>query len=498
MEEIVLDGELTLDDYIDIVYRGKAVRLSPSLVNKVDYLREKVEKFTSVGKIVYGINTGFGALKNTIISSDHLRDIQRNIVRSHAVGVGEPLSEDLSRGILLLLLNSLSKGFSGVRSLLLFRLISMLNNNIHPVIPRWGSVGASGDLAPLAHAASALIGEGDVFFRGTKLKASEAFIIVGDEPSFELEAKEGLALLNGTHYMLAMLIDTFIKAKRLVDEYMSLFSVFMEVMETVSSPLDERIHLVRRDKYALKAASIIKEKLSGSKLVDRHPDIIQDSYSIRCFPQIVSPVFRALELAENFINNEINAVTDNPLVFEDTVLSGGNFHGAPLAWVAEALKIALSDLGNVSIAHMEWLLNPKYNKDRGLSPFLANDAGLESGFMIVQYMATSRMAQIRVLSHPASIDNYYTSALQEDVISLGSVSVDNLANVLKNLAYIIAGESVMIYKAIHIKGIYEDLSHHGKKWFDFYKDVIGSKILLGDWYIADILEILAKYYLEVR
>lgn len=498
MEEIVLDGELTLDDYIDIVYRGKAVRLSPSLVNKVDYLREKVEKFTSVGKIVYGINTGFGALKTTIISSDHLRDIQRNIVRSHAVGVGEPLSEDLSRGILLLLLNSLSKGFSGVRSLLLFRLISMLNNNIHPVIPRWGSVGASGDLAPLAHAASALIGEGDVFFRGTKLKASEAFIIVGDEPSFELEAKEGLALLNGTHYMLAMLIDTFIKAKRLVDEYMSLFSVFMEVMETVSSPLDERIHLVRRDKYALKAASIIKEKLSGSKLVDRHPDIIQDSYSIRCFPQIVSPVFRALELAENFINNEINAVTDNPLVFEDTVLSGGNFHGAPLAWVAEALKIALSDLGNVSIAHMEWLLNPKYNKDRGLSPFLANDAGLESGFMIVQYMATSRMAQIRVLSHPASIDNYYTSALQEDVISLGSVSVDNLANVLKNLAYIIAGESVMIYKAIHIKGIYEDLSHHGKKWFDFYKDVIGSKILLGDWYIADILEILAKYYLEVR
>ena len=286
MDEVVLDGEFTLDDYIDIVYRGKTVKLSPSLIKKVDYLRERVESFTSSGRIVYSINTGFGALKNTIILPDHLRDLQRNIVRSHAVGVGEPLSEDISRGILLLLLNSLSKGFSGVRSVLLFRLISMLNNSIHPVIPRWGSVGASGDLAPLAHAASALIGEGEVFFRGAKLKASEAFTVVGDDPFFELEAKEGLALLNGTHYMLAMLIDAFIKAKRLVEKYISLFSVFMEVMETVSSPLDERLHRVRRDEYALKAANIIKEKLSGSRLVDKHPDIVQDSYSIGVFPKL--------------------------------------------------------------------------------------------------------------------------------------------------------------------------------------------------------------------
>ncbi len=495
MHTVVLKGEATLHDYVDVVYRGKVISLSPSLVERVKHLRDRIEAFTAEGRVMYGINTGFGALKDTVILPDHLKDLQHNIVRSHAVGVGDPVPEVVSRGMLFLLINSFSKGYSGVRPALLQRLVDMLNAHIHPVVPRWGSVGASGDLAPLSHLALAVIGEGDVFYKGKRMNAAEAFEKAGMPPTFQLDAKEGLALLNGTHFMLSMLIDAYLKTKNIWSCYLSTFAVFAEVMETVSTPFDPRIHKVRRDKYALEVAQIIREKLKGSKLIDRHPEMVQDSYSIRCFPQIASPIARAIELTENLIDEEINAVTDNPLVFEEEVLSGGNFHGAPIAWVSESLKTAIADMGNVSIAHMEWLLNPRYNKERGLTPFLTKEPGLESGFMIVQYMAASRMAHIRVLSHPASVDNYYTSALQEDVISLGAVSVDNLHVVLQDLAYIVAGESLMIYKAIFIKDIYDMLSSHGKEWVDTHKPLIGDKILGGDSYVAPILEGLALKYL---
>ncbi len=495
MNTVILEGDATLSDYVDVVYRGKELYLSPSLIERVKHLRERIKSFTAEGRVMYGINTGFGALKDTVILPNHLKDLQHNIVRSHAVGVGEPVSEQVSRGMLFLLINSFSKGYSGVRPALLQRLVDMLNAGVHPVVPRWGSVGASGDLAPLSHLALAVIGEGEVFYKGQRMPASEVFKKVGMEPVFGLDAKEGLALLNGTHFMMAMLIDAYLKAQNLLNHYLSTFAVFTEVMETVSTPFDTRIHEVRRDKYALKVARIIKDKIHDSQLIDRHPEVVQDSYSIRCFPQIVSPILRALELTEHLIADEINAVTDNPLVFEEDVLSGGNFHGAPIAWVSEALKTAVSDLGNVSIAHMEWLLNPRYNKERGLTPFLTKEPGLESGFMIVQYMAASRMAHIRVLAHPASVDNYYTSALQEDVISLGAVSVDNLHVVLRNLAYIVAGESLMVYKAVFIKDIYDMLSSHGKEWINTHKPVIGDKILGGDSYVAPILEGLALKYL---
>ncbi len=493
--KVMIDGDITLDDYVSVVYRGKEPVLSPSLIERVKSLRERIEQFTAEGRVMYGINTGFGALKDTVILPDHLRDLQHNIVRSHAVGVGELVSEKVSRGMLFLLVNSFSKGYSGVRPILLERLVDMLKHGIHPVVPKWGSVGASGDLAPLAHLALAVIGEGDVFFKGKRMPASASFKKVGMPEKFDLDAKEGLALLNGTHFMMSMLIDAFLKASSLWDHCLSLFAVFAEVMETVSTPFDARIHKVRRDKYAEKVASQIRERIKGSGLIDRHPELVQDSYSIRCFPQIASPIVRAFELVNGFISGELNAVTDNPLVFDDDVLSGGNFHGAPLAWVAESFKTALADLGNVSIAHMEWLLNPRYNKDRGLTPFLAKEPGLESGFMIVQYMAASRMAHIRVLAHPASVDNYYTSALQEDVISLGAVSVDNLHTVLKNLAYIVAGEALMVFKAVCLKGIYGKLSPHGRKWVDSHTDVINCKILNGDKYVAPILEHIAHKYL---
>ncbi len=495
MHTLMVEGDITLEDYIDVVYGGKAVSLSPSLIERIKHLRLRIEKFTAEGRVMYGINTGFGALKDTVILPDYLKDLQHNIVRSHAVGVGEAVSEDIVRGMLFLLINSFSKGYSGVRPVLVKRLEKMINYRIHPVVPIWGSVGASGDLAPLAHLAMGVIGEGEVFYDGKRMPAHHAFEKIGEMPYFQLEAKEGLALLNGTHFMLSMLIDGFLKATSLWKNYLSLFAVFAEVMETVSTPFDRRIHEVRRDKYAEAVAFQIRDMIRDSRLIDRHPDMVQDSYSIRCFPQISSPIVRSMELVKSFIESEINAVTDNPLVFEDDVLSGGNFHGSPLAWIAESFKMALADLGNVSIAHMEWLLNPRYNKERGLTPFLTRNPGLESGFMIVQYMAASRMAQIRVLSHPAYVDNYYTSALQEDVISLGAVSVDHLHMTLQNLAYIVAGEALMVYKAVHIKGIYDMLSTHGRSWVDIHKHWIEDKIIEGDQYVAPVLEGLASKYL---
>lgn len=497
MDVIHLGGEIGLDEYVSAVYGGAEIFIPPHIFEKLADIRRRLEKLTAEGRVIYGLNTGFGALKDRVIDSDHINQLQHNLLRSHAVGVGEPLPSPLARGMLFLLAASLCRGYSGVRPVLVQRIVNVFNAGLVPYVPRYGSVGASGDLAPLAHMALAIVGEGYFLVDGEKAKADGVLERVGVIPSrFPLSFKEGLAMINGTHYMLSILIDDYLKAQRIVNWYIRLFALYGELMETISTPFDSRIHRVRKDKYAEKVAGLIRRLWEGSHLIDSNPEMVQDSYSIRCFPQIMSPVMRALDVVRNVVDSELNAVTDNPLVFDEDVLSGGNFHGAPLAWAAESLKMAISDIGNVSIAHMEWMLNPRYAVQRGLRPFLATDPGLESGFMILQYMAASRMAQIKVLSHPASVDNYYTSGLQEDVISLGSVSVWNLREVLENLAWIVAAEAVMVVRGISMRGDCENLSPAGRKFMEGILDVVGDKILSGDVEVSDSVQKLASFILE--
>jgi len=497
LDVVHLGGEVNLDDYVRAVYGDAQISVSDDVLSKLLDIRAKLEKLTAEGRVIYGLNTGFGALKDSIVDSEHVNQLQHNLLRSHAVGVGEPLPSYLVRGMMFLLASSLSRGYSGVRPQLLQRIVDVFNSGLVPYVPRYGSVGASGDLAPLAHMALAIVGEGSFLVGGKRIEAAKVLDDVGIAPTrFTLSFKEGLAMINGTHYMLSILIDDYLMAERLVNWYIRLFALYGELMETVSSPFDLRIHRVRRDRHAEQVATRVLELWEGSQLIDSNPELVQDSYSIRCFPQIMSPIKHALDVVFETIDSELNAVTDNPLVFGDEVLSGGNFHGAPLAWAAESLKVAVSDIGNVAIAHMEWMLNPRYAVQRGLRPFLATNPGLESGFMILQYMAASRMAQVRVLSHPASVDNYYTSGLQEDVVSLGSISVWNLREVLRNLSWVVAAEALMIVRGVYMRGDWEFVSPNGRKLMEDILSLVGDKILSGDVEVSDAIQKLASFILE--
>jgi histidine ammonia-lyase len=412
--------------------------------------REVVDAVLGSGEVVYGITTGFGALASTHIGRDQAVALQYNLIRSHAAGVGEPLSDEVVRAILLLRARTLAQGHSGVRPLIVERLLDMLRRDILPVIPSQGSVGASGDLAPFAHLALTLIGDGLVKLDGEVVSTGES----GLSP-IELEAKEGLSLLNGTEGMAAMGALALDEARTLLMAADIACAVTIEAMMGSARPFREDIHLLRPHPGQLASARRIAAMLEGSEIGASHADdfdhAVQDAYSLRCAPQVHGAVSDTLDHMEVVLTREMMSVVDNPIVFPESgeVVSGGNFHGQPLAFVLDFAAIAVAELGSIAERRTDRLLDPA--RSRGLPAFLATSPGVQSGYMIGQYVQAALVAENKVLSHPASVDTIPTSGNQEDHVSMGFGAGRKLAQILSNVRRVIAIEILCAVQGVEYR-----------------------------------------------
>ena len=449
MKEIVLDGEsLTFEQVLAVAYgdaNNPPVVLSERAKKQVARSANAVQILLDRGEIAYGITTGFGAFKDKIISREEVELLQRNILVSHAVGVGKPFDVPTTRAIILIRANTLARGFSGIRPETLELLIEFLNRGVNPIIPEKGSLGASGDLAPLAHMACVLIGEGEAMFDGERLPAKAALEKAGLQP-IAIAAKEGLALTNGTTIMTAVgLLETH-KAKRLAEVADISGCLSLEALNGTVSAFDERIHALRPHPRQIECAKNLREILADSDFVRCFdPANCQDAYTLRCMPQVHGACRDAIAYAEWVVNIELNAVTDNPLIFCDEncekieVISGGNFHGEPLALAFDYLAIALSELANISERRLMRLTDENSNA-HVLPAFLTENGGLNSGFMLVQYTAAALCTENKIFSHPASVDTIPSSANVEDHVSMGVTSVLKLRQIAENLEHVLALE----------------------------------------------------------
>jgi len=447
---LLTGNDLTREQFHQVVLEKRRVGLAPRARTAMERSRAQVEQLIRQQKVVYGVTTGFGALSTERIEPEQAQQLQLNLVRSHACGVGEPLGEAETRGILLLRANALAKGLSGVRPQVVEFLCEFLNRGVHPVIPSRGSVGASGDLAPLAHVALALIGEGEVEFRGRKLSARRALQAMGRAP-LALEAKEGLALLNGTQAMLSLGLLALRQAENLVDTADVAGALSLDALRGSLVPFDERFHRARPHPGALITARNIRRLNRGSAIHASHRDCgrVQDAYSLRCLPQVHGAVRDALAYAARVFEIEMNSATDNPLVFaeDEEVISGGNFHGQPLAIALDLMAIALTQLGSISERRVDRLVNPLTSE---LPAFLTRAHGLESGFMMAQVTAAALASENKVLAHPASIDSIPTSGNKEDYVSMGMAAALKLPPLLKNVAAILAIELLAAAQALDL------------------------------------------------
>jgi histidine ammonia-lyase len=408
-----------------------------------------IEQILADGKTVYGVNTGFGKLSDVRIPADKLAQLQTNLVRSHAGGVGQPLSEAESRAMLLLRANVLAKGFSGCRAAVVELLVAMLNAGVHPVIPEKGSVGASGDLAPLAHLALVAIGEGEAFYKGARMAGAEALRLAGLKP-IALSAKEGLALLNGTQAMNAVGGLAVARARRVARLADLAGAMSLEALMGTPAAFDERIHLARPHAGQIAAAAHLMRLLEDSEIREAHRERdsrVQDAYCLRCMPQVHGAVRGALDHVTGVVEIEAGSATDNPLVFPESssktqnggaVLSGGNFHGAPLAYAFDYAAIVMTDLASITERRIDRLLNPDINE--GLPAFLSSDAGLSSGFMIAQIVAAALINECQVLSHPSSTGSIPTDGGKEDHVSMGMTGALKLRQIVENAERVLAIE----------------------------------------------------------
>lgn len=424
--------QLTLTEVAAVAYGREIVQVLSSAQPRILASRKVIDNIVARDAIVYGVNTGFGKLADVRIEHEELCRLQLNLVRSHACGIGPPLSEPEVRAMMLLRANVLTLGFSGVRSEIVQMLCEMLNRGVHPVIPEKGSVGASGDLAPLAHLALGLIGEGESFLDGEPMHSSEALQRAGLKP-IELQAKEGLALLNGTQAMHAVGGLSLLRARRLTVGVADVAGAMtLEGLRDTPAAFDSRLHDARPHPGQKTAASHLVSLLEGSEIRESHrknDPRVQDAYSIRCMPQVHGAVRDALAHCEDVLLIESASATDNPLVFENgDVISGGNFHGAPLALALDYAGIGVVDLMNISERRIDRLVNP--GKSEGLPAFLARRPGLQSGFMIPHVAAASLVNEARVLAHPASVDNITTSGGKEDHVSMGMTSALKLRSIV--------------------------------------------------------------------
>lgn len=460
MDTIILDGShLTIEQVLAVAY-GKpsepVVKLSKEAKKKVTRAADAVQQLLSDGVIAYGITTGFGAFKDKVISPDDVQKLQHNILVSHAVGMGDIYTIPITRAIMLIRANTLAKGFSGIRLRTLELLLAMLNTGIHPIIPEKGSLGASGDLAPLAHMALPLIGLGEVNYRGERLDAAEAMKLVGLAP-IKLAAKEGLALTNGTSVMCAIGVLETARAEAISITADIVGCLSLEALHGTDRAFDSRIHAVRPFPRQIACAEHLRDLLEGSTF-KRSPDStnVQDAYTLRCIPQVHGAVRDAIAYARWVFEIELNAVTDNPLLFIDDetdeidVISGGNFHGEPLAIAMDYLGIAISELGNISERRIMRLIDEASNTHT-LPAFLTENGGLNSGFMILQYTAASLATESKVLAHPASVDTIPTSANVEDHVSMGVTAGLKARNINKNVERILALELMSAAQGIDFR-----------------------------------------------
>src|SRR5687767_3824449 len=431
---IELDGQrLSLAEVSAVARAGERVALAAKARARIEQSRLVVERIIAENRTVYGINTGFGKLSDIRIDPSQIRELQLNLVRSHACGLGNPLSIEEARAMLLLRANVLALGFSGCRPIVVETLVEMLNRGVTPVIPEKGSVGASGDLAPLAHLALTTIGEGEAFHEGERMRSVDALKRAGIEP-LQLEAKEGLALLNGTQAMVAVGGLALHHAARLTRLADVAGAMSLEALKGTPVAFDERIHAARPHRGQTDVAAHLRELLRDSEIRESHLNNdprVQDAYSLRCMPQVHGAIRDALTHAQNAVEIESGSATDNPLVFADTgeVLSGGNFHGAPLALAFDYAAIALTDLISITERRIDRLVNPDSNED--LPPFLTQDPGISSGFMMLQVTAAALLSEAKVLAHPASIDNVPTDGGKEDHVSMGMTAAVKLRAIVK-------------------------------------------------------------------
>lgn len=439
---VIIDGEsLTIQEVHRVAREEEEVALAEECLKKIETSRKIVEQKLEADEDVYGINTGFGELANVKIDKEKTEKLQENLVLSHASGVGDPLDVDIVRAVMLLRVNTLAKGYSGVRFELVDTLIEMLNKKVHPLIPSQGSVGASGDLAPLAHMSLVLIGKGEALFEEEIISGKEALDKAGIEP-ITLQAKEGLALLNGTQVMTAIGALAVRDADLLLKSAQIASAMSLEALMGTSTAFDERIHKVRPHQGQINTAKNLRALTKNSEIIESHEECerVQDPYTLRCMPQVYGAAKDALEYVKKVLKIEMNSANDNPLVFpEGDVISGGNFHGQPIALAMDFFSAAISEIGDISERTTDKLM---YHEESGLPPFLAEDSGLNSGFMIAQYTAASLVSENKVLAHPASVDSIPTSAGQEDHVSMGAISARHARDILTNVERIVAIELI--------------------------------------------------------
>ncbi|HET9066072.1 MAG TPA: histidine ammonia-lyase [Gemmatimonadales bacterium] len=439
---------ITLDQVVAVARQDAGAELDAPARERMRASRDYIERLVREGRTVYGVTTGFGKLASERIAPADVQQLQRNLIVSHAMGVGEPFSTEVVRAMLLLRAQSLAAGCSGIRIEVVELLVAMLDRGVHPIIPSQGSVGASGDLAPLAHMALTLIGEGSAEYRGASLPSADALAQAGLEPVV-LQAKEGLALINGTQAMTAVGVLAVHDAMQLAVNADIAAAMSLEALRGTRAPFDPRVTRVRPHPGAMAAAANVLALSADSPIHASHADCgkIQDAYSLRCVPQVHGASRDALAHVAAVLTREVNAVTDNPLVFhdDDMVISAGNFHGQPVAVAMDYAKIAIAELANIAERRVEHMLDPAVS---GLPAFLAHQGGLHSGLMISQYTAASLVSENKVLAHPASVDSIPTSANQEDHVSMGTIAARQCAMILENARWVLAVEVMNATQAL--------------------------------------------------
>lgn len=484
MKTVLIDGDNLTLEQVEEVASGKAsVRIDPKAISKINKCRKYVEKIVDAQKTVYGINTGFGKLCRERISESDIEKLQENLILSHALSVGPVFCEEEVRAIMLLRANVLAKGYSGVRLELIQTLVDMINKGVHPMIPEKGSVGASGDLAPLAFIALVMMGQGWVFYNGRLMDGKRALKSAGIRP-LKFSAKEGIALINGTCVMTALGVLSLLKAERLAELADMAGALSLEAALCTPTAFDENIQKVRRYKGQKEVARNLINLTRQSQIREFHKACpkVQDPYSFRCMPQVHGAVRDVLSYVRSVLNIEINSATDNPLIFpdQDKVISGGNFHGEPVALALDFLGIATSELASISERRIAGLINPEISD---LPAFLAKEPGLNSGFMIAQIVAASLVSENKTLSHPASVDSIPTSNNQEDHVSMGTIAARKAREIVKNTEDVLAIEFLAASQGIDFRAPLKPGIGTGEIYKQIRKvipPVIKDRLLMGD------------------
>ncbi len=461
VKEIVIDGHsLTIETFVAVARYGAKVSLAPKAMEAMKESRALAEKIAAEKRVAYGITTGFGDFATVAVPEEMSNQLSTNLILSHCTATGDPYSQEVVRGMLLLRANALCGGVSGVRPLLVEMMVEMLNKNVVPVVPQKGSLGASGDLTPLAHMCLPLLGKGRAVYEGVEMDGGEAMAKAGIQTVDTLVCKEGLGLTNGTCAMTSVgtlaLYDT-IRAAKTADVVASLS---MEALTGLKNAFDPRVHQVRGHKGQMQVAKNILLLTEGSEILSKcQNDRVQDAYSLRCIPQVHGAIRDAIEYVRSKVEIELNAVTDNPLMFldDEAVISGGNFHGEPMALAFDFLGIACSEIADISERRTERMVNAALSN--GLTPFLTTQGGVNSGFMIVQYSAASMVSENKVLAHPASVDSIPSSANQEDMVSMGTTAARKSGWILQNTLSVLADELLTACQAIDIR---RRLNTHGQ------------------------------------